>query len=1208
MKEQSHKIISFEPGVVAALLALLILCAPSLQSTAQTQTQSAPELIVQRGPDNIWGMALSPDGRILATGGFHTALKIWDAVKGRELRAIATESDATMSVAFSPDGKVVANTAAGNNQSFVELWDVATGQKLRALRGHTDRVLAVAYAPDGRTLVTGSMDSTVKVWDAATGTELRTLAGHTHGVWSVAISRDGRLLATGGYDNSIKIWDLAKGKRLHTLEGHSANIPALAFSPDGQTVASGSIDASIRIWNVSKGKLLQILKGHTDAVSAVAFSPDGQILASGSRDRSLKLWNTTSWQEIRGLNTDDPGGLHAVIFSPDGRTLFSAGEGSIIRVSDVGTGAELRRISGYADTVNSIAFSPDGLRLLSGGGSNMLDKNISSRTTKLWRSDGGRELQTLSGHKSNVTSVVFSPTGKIFASAGWDHELKLWDAADNRELLTLLGHKNAINGIAFSPDGRFLASASGGPIKNVKGEPIAGVSEDNTIRLWDVQTGREVWKVEAHPIPISAIAFSPNGRLLASAANHGAADVAGYKLVPSLENLRELSKIRIWDVTSGRAVTALGDVDFYMPITTLTFSPDGQVLACGGYTNIITLWDITSGARLKTLRGHSGNVKALAYSPDGQTLASGSDDRTIKFWDTRSGRELRTLVGHAGYVTSIAFSPDGRMLASGSIDGSIKLWDVSSGKELVSLLSVDKDDWLVITPEGFFDGSPGAWTKILWRFSENLFDVVPVEAFFSEFYYPNLLTDIFEGKRPRPKTDIAKLDRRQPELKISSAASLNARNVTVKIEVSNAEAGVRDVRFFRDGSLVKAWRGEVALDKEGKAKLETTVPIVAGENNLTAYAFNHDNIKSEDATLTITGADSLRRQGTAYVLAVGVNSYANSQYNLKYAVADAKDFGEEFRQQQMKLGRFANVEVVSLADKDATKANILLALKKLAGSDSGPAPPGTPSVLQSLHAAQPEDAVVVYFAGHGTAQQNKFFLVPHDLGYQGSRTQLDRSALDTILAHSISDRELEEAFEQVDAGQILFVIDACNSGQALEAEEKRRGPMNSKGLAQLAYEKGMYILTAAQSYQAALETPQHGHGYLTYALVEEGLKTANADTDPRDGQVTVREWLDYATRRVPQLQEEDARRPKQTVATTQEQIAQQKPQRTTRQQRGRQGAKTIQQQEADKARQFERAKQQTPAAGTSEEKFLQQPRVFYRREVESRPLVVARPN
>jgi uncharacterized caspase-like protein len=227
--------------------------------------------------------------------------------------------------------------------------------------------------------------------------------------------------------------------------------------------------------------------------------------------------------------------------------------------------------------------------------------------------------------------------------------------------------------------------------------------------------------------------------------------------------------------------------------------------------------------------------------------------------------------------------------------------------------------------------------------------------------------------------------------------------------------------------------------------------------------------------------------------------------------------------------------------------------------------------LQQLKSAEPEDAVIVYFAGHGTAEQNRFYLIPHDLGYTGARTELDETGLKTVLEHSISDRELEQAFEKVDTGQLLLVIDACNSGQALEAEEKRRGPMNSKGLAQLAYEKGMYILTAAQSYQAALEAAQLGHGYLTYALVEEGLKQTAADVAPKDGKVLLREWLDYATDRVPQMQEakmKEGRKLKQVVVFVE-------------------GEEKI----AD-----------------VEKLSVQRPRAFYRRELETQPLVIAKPS
>ena len=196
-------------------------------------------------------------------------------------------------------------------------------------------------------------------------------------------------------------------------------------------------------------------------------------------------------------------------------------------------------------------------------------------------------------------------------------------------------------------------------------------------------------------------------------------------------------------------------------------------------------------------------------------------------------------------------------------------------------------------------------------------------------------------------------------------------------------------------------------------------------------------------------------------------------------------------------------------------------------------------------------------------------MIPHDLGYAGDRGELDEAGLKAILSHSISDQELEASVESLAAGSVLMVIDACNSGQALETEEKRRGPMNSKGLAQLAYEKGMYILTAAQSYQAALEAAQFGHGLLTYALVEEGLKTSAADYEPKDGLINAREWLDFATERVPEMQAEKMRE-------------------------GRGLGLNLA---------FTEGEQRIV---DPDKRSVQRPRVFYRREMEANPLVVAK--
>jgi hypothetical protein len=477
---------------------------------------------------------------------------------------------------------------------------------------------------------------------------------------------------------------------------------------------------------------------------------------------------------------------------------------------------------------------------------------------------------------------------------------------------------------------------------------------------------------------------------------------------------------------------------------------------------------------------------------------------------------------------------------------------VTAGTELASLFALGQQDWLVITPEGLFDGSPAAWSQILWRFSQNLFDVAPVELFFNEYYHPGLLADLYRGKRPAPPKNLFQRDRRQPTLKLNvsqepGTGAVN-RNVAVKIEVGPAPAGAQDVRLFRNGALVKAWRGDV-LKGQGRVTLEAQVPIVAGTNRFTAYAFNRDNVKSVDATAIVNGDDRLQQPGTLYILAIAINKYANPQFDLKFAVADATEFAGEMQRQEARLKNYARTEIISLHDTQATKPNIMRALADLAGR------------------VKPEDAVVVYYAGHGTAQQNQFYLIPHDLGYQGPRNSINATGLATVLTHSVSDRELERAFETIDAGKLLLVIDACNSGQALEAEEKRRGPMNSKGLAQLAYEKGIYILTAAQSYQAALEPSDLKHGLLTYALVEEGLKKEAADIEPRDGTLLVREWFSYVMKRVPQLQEQ-------------------------RMKKASEGGRQLVYVEGDEGEE----------AG---KRNVQRPRVFYRRELEENPFKIA---
>jgi WD40 repeat protein len=612
-------------------------------------------------------VAISPGRRLLAAAGDDGTLRLWNvAAPGRPTLiadlVAADGNDPLYAATFSPDGKLLAAAGAAG---VVRLWDVSGTRATplgRPLTGPASTVFSIAFSPDSSTLAAASTDGTVRLWHVADPARATPDGAplHTPGTYpnSVAFSPDGRTLAAGTEAGTVWMWRLP-----------AAGGPAAGGAP---TPLAG-----------------MPLRGPAASVSGVAFSPDGRELAASSKDFKVWLWRVAADRAIPdGALTGATNWANTVAFSPDGRSLAAGTSVANVLVWNMST-RKLTATLPHPQPVTSVAWDGAG-RVVAAGADGTVSLwalpsmvlATGSAPTQLAYGPGGRTLavggvgsvqlwdtvtHTLLTSRSlpptdYANATVFRPSGAggallaVAVSNGTVALLNGSTLAPVTAPFTVITGSGAAESVAFSPDGRLLATGA----------------DDGTVRLFDVTDParpRQVAIVRGvgADSPIYTVAFAPDGKTIAAA---------------SLNNV-----VQLWRVTGadGLAPEApdLGGMASY-PIG-LAFSPDGRTLAIGNADKHVYLWNMADPARPRSLgaplSGPTSNVWAVAFSPDGKTLAGSANDGTVWLWsmtDPERPALTATLTGLPGHVFSVVFSPDGAQLAAASYDDdTVRLWDTN---------------------------------------------------------------------------------------------------------------------------------------------------------------------------------------------------------------------------------------------------------------------------------------------------------------------------------------------------------------------------------------------------------------------------------------------------------------------------------------------------------------------------------------------------
>ena len=589
-------------------------------------------LSIKAHEDQLCSLAVSPDGKWFASGSGEWGLPrpgevcVYDAKSGKKLWRVTAHEGPIMSIAFSPDSQLIASSSCewGHLKSpGVKVWNLK-GELVWRLPAPAHQANVIKFSPDGRRLAVGGHD-TIQIWDIKLRKLIRELPGHTGMILDLAYDASGRRLASAGRDGLAIVHDWITQEKLYESINYS-DLRCIDFSPDGQKVAFSSFGGRVFQVNLMEGKKdVRIFNCQIGAIAGLAFSPEGRRIALCSNDGTAMLIDADTGEQLRRLYTHN-GIVRAIHFIDEGRRVVTGGNDSLIKTWDVVASTrkntiDLVEAAGHGRIARA-RFNHKGDRLLLPIGANTAWNGAGFKNLMVYDIEKRKLVQNLSGNAAFLTDATEHPNGKFYATSGRDQTVRIWDAQSGKELKRIV-HPEGVTSVRSHPSGRFMISAC----------------LDGSMHIidWDTYDILHSWK--AHSGAVNEIEITSDGRLVGSVGSDHA--------------------VRVWNINSQSLVYEM--LEHTDDVKTLAFSHAGDILATAGDDRTVNLWSMSDGKLLRSMRGHSRHVADLDFSPDDKRIVSCSWDWLVRIWDVESGEETLWLRANST-ANCVVFHPDSTRL------------------------------------------------------------------------------------------------------------------------------------------------------------------------------------------------------------------------------------------------------------------------------------------------------------------------------------------------------------------------------------------------------------------------------------------------------------------------------------------------------------------------------------------------------------------